>query len=77
MSKFIDIKSGLCVSVDSIQVIEASSSFTCKVYTVIGSYEADIPYAALMQMLKAETTDTTKTMQKLDNYLSTATVTTL
>ena len=75
--KFIEIKSGLCISTDSIQVIEATSSFTCTVYTTVGSYEADIPYAALMQMLKTESMGNEQTMKKLDSYLSTATVTTL
>jgi hypothetical protein len=77
MSNFIEIKSGVCISSDSIQVIEAVSSFTCRVYTSIGSYEADIPYSALLQMLKSNTTTNEKTMEKLDNYLSTATITTL
>ena len=58
--KFIEIKEGLSVSREDILAIEKMEEFTCKVHTIIGSFDSSFPYITLLQILEEETPDDTE-----------------
>ena len=74
--QFIEISQTVTVNCNEIAWVSSEdggmSSIIC-----VGSkeYPSDIPYNSLVNMLQNSGSDKNKTMQKLDDYLSVATVT--
>jgi hypothetical protein len=74
--KFIEINNDVCVNMDKVEWIASDQQgFGCVVCVGNKEYPCDIPYKTLISILQSN--DEAKTMQKLDNYLSNATITTL
>ena len=81
-----EIQDGISVNTDKIEGIERMDETSCKIYMESQTYLANISYENLLQLLRNEAVinkpstkeeQMNKTMEKLEKYLSVATVTTL
>ena len=52
--RFIEIKEGVSVDIDQIEVLERKDDFTTTIYTHHNVYEANFPYMTLLQLLETE-----------------------
>ena len=78
--KFIHIKEGLSVAINKIDTIESLDGVSSRITLSNGNgYTVDKPYASLMFLLEnaASEDKNAKTMDKLNKYLSVATVQTI
>ena len=73
--KFLEITPTVTVNRDEIcWVSSVDGGLSSTIYVGGKEYPSDMPYSILVNMLK-QSDDGNKTMQKLDDYLSVATVT--
>jgi hypothetical protein len=74
--QFIEISNTVCVNTKEIAWVASDQEGLSSVIYVGGKeYPSDIPYKTLVSMLQGN--DEGKTMEKLDKYLSVATITSL
>lgn len=74
--KFIEISNTVCANLNQIEwIASAQQGFGSTICINGKEYPSDIPYKTLISIIQSS--DEQKTMQKLDNYLSNATVTAL
>ena len=52
--RVIEIKEGVSVDIDQIEVLERKDDFTTTIYTHHNVYEANFPYMTLLQLLETE-----------------------
>ena len=53
--RFIEIRDGVSIDIDEIEVVEKKDEYTTTIYTHHNVYEANFPYMALLQLLAMET----------------------
>ena len=52
--RFIEIREGVSVDIDQIEVVEKKDDLTSIVYTHHNAYETNFPYMALLQLLEMQ-----------------------
>ena len=52
--KFIEIKEGVCIAKDEIIALEKIDEFNTRVFTEGGSFESNLPYTTLIQIIDSE-----------------------
>ncbi len=65
--KFIQVKEGESIAVDSIRMIKSFDSMSSRIYTPNDIYEVNIPYVTLMNMLESKEDD--GLLQKMYNIM--------
>ena len=50
--KYLEIRSGFSIRVDSIEAIEYSDQLTSKIHTLTSVYEANFPYDVIISLLE-------------------------
>ena len=74
--KFLEISDRVCVNTEEIAwVRQSDDGFGCIIYVGDREYPADLPYRTFIQILTQE--QRSPTAEKLDKFLSVATVQTL
>ena len=58
--RFIEIKDGVSIDIDQIEVVERKEDLTSTVYTHHNVYETNINYNALLELLEKERTESEK-----------------
>lgn len=66
--KFIQVKDGIAIAIDSIKMVRKSGDFSCKIHTSSDVYEVDIPYTTLMSILETGEMDN-RTLEKIYNVM--------
>jgi len=76
MAKFIEINDHCTANIDRIAWIASDNEgLSSKIYVGDREYDSDIPYKTLVSILKTE--EMSSVEQKLDQFLSVATITTV